>query len=138
MQQHSNISFLIVLILKTVHIDNRSEFMAEFDKFIKDKKIIHHVGHFHILQGQKQIERFNRTLKDYLAQYFQKYNTKVWVPALFVFLTNYNNRLYSTTKDTSNSIFKSKNQHKLEKVKKNIKVRVKGTLVANKINNTKI
>jgi transposase InsO family protein len=59
------------------HIDNGSEFMAEFDKLIKNKKIIHHFGRFHTLQGQRQIEKFNRTLKNYLVQYFQKYNTKV-------------------------------------------------------------
>jgi hypothetical protein len=60
--------------------------MAEFDKPIKDKKIIHHFGCFYTLQEQKQIEKFNRTLKNYLAQYFQKYNTNVWVLCQYFWL----------------------------------------------------
>jgi hypothetical protein len=41
------------LNLKTIHTDNGSEFMTEFDKLIKDNKLIHHFGCSYTSQGQK-------------------------------------------------------------------------------------
>jgi transposase InsO family protein len=85
--------------LKTIYTDNISEFLELFHELIISSGIIHHFGRSHTSQGQKQIKRFNITFKNYIAQYFQKYNTKLWVPAIQAFLKNYNNRIHTTTKE---------------------------------------
>ena len=125
--------------LKTVHTDNGSEFKNEFDKLLKDNNISHHWGKAHVPQGQGQIERANKTIKSYLTQYMQKYNTKIWASAIPIFLNNYNNnRIHSTTREVPDSIFNSKDSEKIEEVKDNIKNSIRGTLAHNKIINPKI
>jgi hypothetical protein len=68
-----------------------------------------------------------------------KYNTKIWVPAIEVFLNNYNNnRIHSTTKEVPNKVFNKKDKQKISEVKENIKSSVKETLQHNKITNPTI
>lgn len=43
------------------------------------------------------IERFNRTLKNFLTRYFHSKNTVKWIDVLPLFIRNYNNRIHSST-----------------------------------------
>jgi hypothetical protein len=56
-----------------------------------------------------------------------RYNTKIWVLAVEVFLNNYN-RIHSTIKKVPNKVFAEKNKQKINEVKENIKSSIKGTL----------
>lgn len=125
--------------LKTVHTDNGSEFKFQFDNLLRTYNIVHHFGKSHVPQGQGQIERANRTIKNYFSQYMNKYNTKIWVSAIDVFLNNYNNnRIHSTTKEVPNKVFTTNNNELIDNVKGNIKESVRGTLIHNKIVNPSI
>lgn len=84
--------------LKIVQSDNGTEFAAEFDDLLDSKGIKHQFSRSHTPQSQGQIERFNKTLKSLIFQYFTLYNTKIWVPVLPSLIQNYNYRYHSTIK----------------------------------------
>ena len=93
--------------LKIVQSDNGTEFAAEFESLLESKGIKHQFSRSHTPQSQGQIERFNRTLKSLIFQYFTLYNTKVWVPVLPSLTENYNSRYHSTIKAQPNKIINS-------------------------------
>jgi len=57
------------------------------------------------------IERFNRTLKEWLYKQFTKNDSTKWLKILPALVEKYNNRKHSTTKLTPNEAYETKNEN---------------------------
>ena len=83
--------------MKAVTTDNGSEFLNKsVQQIFKDNRIKHYtcqVGDHHIMG---MIERFNRTIKNYLRRYFTSHKTYNWIDIIDDILYNYNHSYHSS------------------------------------------
>lgn len=72
------------------------------------------------------VERFNRTIKDFIFRYFTSHNTKKWINIIPKFLDMYNNRIHSTIKMTPTEASNKENEDEVYQtfVDKDIKERL--------------
>ena len=112
--------------LKTVQSDNGTEFQAEFANLLKSRNVKHNHSRSHTPQAQGQIERFNKTLKSMIYNYFTMYNTQIWVPVLKDIILNYNTRIHNTIKEKPQDVFDG-NVNK-DEVYRNIDLAAKGKI----------
>ena len=83
--------------MKAVTTDNGSEFLNKVVQDIfKDNKIKHYLCQVGDHNKMGMIERFNRTIKNYLRRYFTSHKTYNWVDVIDDFLYNYNNSFHSS------------------------------------------
>ncbi len=68
-------------------------------------------------QSQGQVERFNRTLKNFIFRQFTLYKTTVWVDALKTFVDQYNNTIHEATGAKPNSHTRNKEPRLPEVIK---------------------
>ena len=121
--------------------DNGSEFLNnKVKKIFQENSIKHYLGQAgdHKIMGM--IERFNRTIKNYLRRYFTSHKTYNWIDIIDDIVFNYNHSFHSgienepvsMTKDKINRLRSDAIQHNAFirdalKIKINDKVRVKYT-----------
>jgi hypothetical protein len=93
--------------IKAITTDNGSEFTnKKVEKLLKDNRIVHYLGQAEDKRTLSVVERFNRTLKNYLRKYFTAYNTYNWIDVIDDIVENYNNSYHSTLKTSPNKITK--------------------------------
>ena len=73
---------------------------------MKDNHIVHYLGQAEDKRTLSVVERFNRTIKNYLRKYFTAYNTYNWIDIIDDIIENYNNSYHSTLKTSPNQITK--------------------------------
>lgn len=82
---------------KTLQSDNGPEFNnKQWNKIMSDNKILQYRTTPYTPYSNGMIERFNRTLKQMLFQYFDKIQSFKWYDVLDKFIDNYNNSYHST------------------------------------------
>lgn len=100
----------------SITTDNGKEFVNNNFKKIFNKNYMY--KHYTINTKQSTsnkpgktaiVERFNRTLWDFIKKYTSSYNTLSFVDIIPKFLKNYNNSIHSSTKQTPISILEKKN-----------------------------
>lgn len=90
---------------KIIQSDNGKEFKNnEVKELMKNINIKFINTPTYMPQANASIERFNRTLKNLIAQNFTKNNNILWVDDLPLLISNYNNSYHSTIKDIPNRI----------------------------------
>ncbi len=91
--------------IKAITSDNGSEFTnKKIEKLFKDNNIIHYLGQAEDKRTLSIVERFNRTIKNYLRRYFTAYDTYKWIDVIEDIVDNYNNSYHSSIKTTPNDI----------------------------------
>ncbi len=91
--------------VKAITSDNGSEFVnKKVEKLLKDNNITHYLGQAEDKRTLSIVERFNRTIKNYLRKYFTAYNTYKWIDVIDDILDNYNNSYHSSIKTSPNDI----------------------------------
>jgi hypothetical protein len=91
--------------IKAITTDNGSEFTnKKVDKLLKDNHIVHYLGQAEDKRTLSIVERFNRTIKNYLRKYFTAYNTYKWINVIDDIVENYNNSYHSGIKTSPNQI----------------------------------
>ncbi len=68
------------------------------------------------------VERFNRTIRDKLNQYFTGYDTHKWIDVIQNLVKNYNNTVHSSIKKTPVEA-KSQNFQDVDKLNKKIEIK---------------
>jgi hypothetical protein len=93
--------------IKAITSDNGSEFVnKKIQKLFKDNGIIHYLGQAEDKRTLSIVERFNRTIKNYLRRYFTAYDTYNWIDVIDDIVDNYNNSYHSSLKTSPNKITK--------------------------------
>lgn len=77
---------------------------SEFVRFLHQNGIVHSTSSAYAPASQGCIERFNRTLKQMIYQYFTAQNTQIWFDRLDPLLENYNGAYHTTIKDVPKKI----------------------------------
>jgi len=91
--------------IKAITSDNGSEFVnKKVEKLFKDNNITHFLGQAEDKRTLSIVERFNRTIKNYLRKYFTAYNTYKWIDVIDDIVSNYNNSYHSSIKTSPNDI----------------------------------
>jgi hypothetical protein len=89
---------------RNLWIDKGGEFLNnEFKKFCKDNNI--NIYHTYGDSKAVYIERFNRTLKQRINNYFIENNTNKYIDVLDNIVEEYNNTKHSTTKQTPYDVY---------------------------------
>jgi hypothetical protein len=89
---------------RNLWVDKGGEFLGnDFKKFCKDNDI--NIYHTYGDSKAVYIERFNRTLKQKINNYFIENNTDRYIDTLTDIVEEYNNTRHSTTKQTPNDIY---------------------------------
>lgn len=108
---YQGLAKLISLVkdIKAITTDNGSEFTnKKVEKLLKDNHIVHYLGQAEDKRTLSVVERFNRTIKNYLRKYFTAYNTYNWIDVIDDIVENYNNSYHSTLKTSPNKITKER------------------------------
>lgn len=87
--------------------DRGSEFKADVEKMFQKKGVNYYKSDPQSLNSHRTtgiIERFNRTLRNYLKKYMLANDTVIFVDVLDQLIENYNNRVHSTTGRTPKEI----------------------------------
>lgn len=113
--------------IKAITTDNGSEFTnKKVIQLFKDNNIIHYLGQADDKRTLSIVERFNRTIKNYLRRYFTAYNTYKWIDIIDDIVNNYNNSYHSSIKTTPNNITKKEiNNNYVENIIYNANIRNK-------------
>ena len=83
-----------------------------FQKYLAEKNITHFKNDPELKRNNSIVERFNRTLRERLAKYFLRYDTRKYLDELDNFIENYNTTRHTTTKEMPAEIWKGKTQNK--------------------------
>jgi hypothetical protein len=87
--------------VKQVDSDNESAFTGRiFSKYCQDHKIRQHLNIPSDYKSKGVIERWNRTLRGYIARYQHAYGTQKYIQVLPDIIDNYNNTLHRTLGQT--------------------------------------
>jgi len=88
-----------------VESDGGSEFTNKtFKKLMERYSILHHINDAGNHRQNSIIERFNRSLRDRIYQFFTKYNTFVWIDQLQDIIDQYNNTFHETIQMKPNEV----------------------------------
>ena len=104
-------------------MDNGKEFRNNMmESYLKDKKIRLIQGLQYIPHSQGVIERFHKTIKDYLYSIYsddkENFDLKL---SINIVIKKYNNHKHRSTQYTPNEIFYSKDEELYSKVLENLK-----------------
>lgn len=113
-KKDNDIAEAIKLLLKKVKnkivavtTDNGSEFLNnKVQAIFKSNNIMHYTAQVGDHNKMGMIERFNRTIKNYLRRYFTSNKTYKWIDVIDDFVYNYNNSFHSSIDAEPNYITK--------------------------------
>ena len=83
-------------------------------KFCEDHDIELYLSDPKETNKQAIVERFNRTVREWIREYQNVKKTKNFINAFPTFIKNYNNTVHGTTKNTPNDIWDGKEQNEQE------------------------
>ena len=107
--------------LNHVQLDNGSEFISDsFKKILEDNNIKQILSLPAKPQSNRNIERFNGTIKKLINKDMQYNNTNNWVDSLQQLNDNYNNTIQRVTKSTPNEVDNIDDKNELNEIKENI------------------